>query len=329
MLNKASIYIGLLLLPVVVAQAGQQNSQIQYWLEKMHSSAHMLNYEGVFVYGQHNQLSSMKIIHSVDKKGERERLISLDGDGREVIRDNKKVTCYLPDKKSVLVEMKRADSQVPPRFPMSLTELEQNYTLSLAGKGTVAGYSTQKINIQPKDNLRYGYRLWIEEETGLLLKTHLLVNKDESVEQFMFTHLVFHDFIPEKLLQPERDGSQFIAHEMEPVDKADTAQPMHKENWQVSRSPSGFKQDVQRMTHLSKNAMPVEHLVLTDGLATVSVFIEEKLDSKDNLQGGSHMGAVHAFGRLLDNHHVTVVGEVPFRTVKMIAESVKTTPPHD
>jgi len=315
-----AIVVGLFI-PLSLALAAQDQEKIQNWLEKMHTAVHGLNYEGIFVYGQHNQLSSMKIIHSVDDNRERERLILMDGSGREVIRDNNKVTCYLPDRNSVVVEKSRPRSNFPPRFPIDLKILQQNYNLSLDGQGKVAGYSAQKITILPKDNLRYGYHLWVEEKTGLLLKTHLVVEDGIPVEQFMFTQLRFHEQVPEALLQPGIDGSQFNWYEKTPPQKQPSSDKKQA-NWQVQPLPTGFQPDMNRMTTLPENLMPVEHLIFSDGLATVSVFIEEMMDSENNLRGGSHTGAVHAFGRALDNYYVTVVGEVPFLTVKMFAESL-------
>jgi len=312
-----------LLMPLPLALAEQSQQTIQGWLKKMHSAAHSLNYEGIFVYGQHNQLSSMKIIHSVNKTGERERLISMDGSGREVIRDNNKVTCYLPDSNSMVVEKSRPRSNFPPSFPIDLQLLQKNYHLSLDGKGKVAGYLSQKINMLPKDKFRYGYHLWVEEKTGLLLKTHLVVEDDTPVEQFVFTQLRFHDQIPEALLQPGIDSSQFNRYET--PEKKLPVKANVETNWQVKQLPSGFQSDMQRMTTLPENLMPVEHLIFTDGLATVSVFIEEMMDSENNLRGGSHMGAVHAFGRELNDYYVTVIGEVPYVTVKMIGESLEPT----
>ena len=309
-----------LLMPLSLALAEQDPKNIQDWLEKMHSAAHSLNYEGIFVYGQHNQLSSMKIIHSVSKTGERERLISMDGSGREVIRDNNKVTCYLPDSHSMVVEKSRPRSNFPPSFPIDLQLLQKNYHLSLDGKGKVAGYISQKINMLPKDEFRYGYHLWVEEKTGLLLKTHLVVEDDTPVEQFVFTQLRFHDQIPEALLQPGIDSSQFNRYEA--PEKKHPVRTNTGMSWQVKQLPAGFQPDMKRMTTLPENLMPVEHLIFTDGLATVSVFIEEMMDSENNLRGGSHMGAVHAFGRELKDHYVTVIGEVPYVTVKMMGESV-------
>lgn len=227
----------------------------------------------------------------------------------------------MPDRHSVVVEKSRAHNNYPPRFPIDIQALEKNYYLSLAGKGKVAGYISQKITILPKDKFRYGYHLWVEEKTGLLLKTHLVVEGDTPVEQFMFTQLRFHDRISEALLKPGVDSSKFDWYEA-PAKKQAPRPSKIELNWLVKQLPAGFLPDMKRMTTLPENLMPVEHLIFSDGLATVSVFIEDMMDSENNLRGGSHMGAVHAFGRAVDDHYVTVIGEVPYVTVKMIGESV-------
>jgi len=71
----------------------------------------------------------------------------------------------------------------------------------------------------------------------------------------------------------------------------------------------------------------VEHLVYSDGLAAVSVFIE-KTDRPAGVgsKGPSRMGAIHAYSKVMDGEQVTVVGEVPESTVAMIGESVKRLP---
>ena len=117
MINKLVSFVTLLLV-TFSAQANQSQAEVEKWLAKMHHAAHMINYEGNFVYGQNNDLTSMQIIHSVDKTGEYERLISLDGSGREVIRSGDTVTCVLPDKQSVVVDKSRPDAEFPPMFPL-------------------------------------------------------------------------------------------------------------------------------------------------------------------------------------------------------------------
>jgi len=295
---------------------------VQPWLEKMHRAAHMLNYEGTFVYGQQDQLNSIRIIHSATDRGERERLISMDGTGREVLRDGDRVTCIYPDSQSVIVEKSRPRANYPPTFPMQVGELDNYYRLSLGGKGKVAGEPAQKILIRPRDSLRYGHVLWVHAKTGLLLKTNLLDENNKPVEQFMFTQIIFLDDVPEDALKPDINKDEFTWYE------ADSQQQHPAEDgnspWQVTVLPPGFKQDMTRMHRIPNSAMPVEHRVYSDGLASVSVFIEQNDDEEsDNLFGGSFMGAVNAHGRTLNGYHVTVVGEVPQATVRMIGESVR------
>src|SRR5210317_218331 len=122
MKNKVSFLTLLLFIPAL-AIASDHYEQVQKWLKKMHHAAHTLNYEGTFVYGQKDQLSSMRIIHSADEKEEKERLVSMDGSGREVIRKGDSVKCILPDTKTVVVEKSRPTSQFPPMFPTSLERL--------------------------------------------------------------------------------------------------------------------------------------------------------------------------------------------------------------
>lgn len=297
------------------------STSVQPWLEKMHQAAHMLNYEGTFVYGQQDQLSSIRIIHSVSDAGERERLISMDGTGREVLRDGDRVTCIYPDSQSVMVEKSRPKAKYPPTFPVKIGELKDHYRLSLAGKDKVAGEPTQKILIEPRDNLRYGHVLWVHEKTGLLLKTNLLNENNKPVEQFMFTQIIFLDDIPEDALEPDINKQDFTWYEVSGASSAGEVE--QSSDWHITSLPPGFKQDMSRMHRIPNSVMPVEHRVYSDGLASVSVFIE-KDDNKsgDNLFGGSYMGAVNAHGRNLNGYHVTVVGEVPQATVKMIGESV-------
>lgn len=319
---KPSKFAVLLLVISVPVQAvlADQLEEIQAWLEKMHHSAHMLNYDGTFVYGQHNQLSSMRIIHSVSAEGERERLISMDGSGREVLRDGNNVTCILPDSKSVVVEKSRPESEFPPAFPMEVGNLRNYYTLSLAGKSKVAGELTQKILITPRDNLRYGHALWVHDKTGLLLKTHLLDEHGQPVEQFMFTQIRFMDSVPEHLLDPSVKSDGFTWLEVKEQKQNDV---QRQSAWRVDNLPKGFKQDMMRKHKMPVSAMPIEHLVYSDGLASVSVFIEKSEDGVGNLIGNSRMGAVNVHGRELDDYHVTVVGEVPQAAVRMIGESVR------
>jgi len=303
-------------MPAAVIAA--DNEMVEVWLQKMHKAAYSLNYTGKFVYQQGKQLSLMKIIHAVDDKEVFERLISLDGIGREIIRSKGVVTCILPDSKSVVVEKARPLQHFPPKFPMKISHLKNQYRFMLDKKEMVAGRNAQKIVIVPGDAYRYGHKLWIDSETGLLLKTHLVDERGELLEQFMFTEIQFMQTIPEHLLKPRVVGDTYTWHEVEGTANDDGDS---ESGWVAKQLPVGFNSDMNR-SHQMPNKKLVRHLVFSDGLASVSIFIERTQKHTTNLMGSSRMGAVNAFGRRIDDYYVTAVGEVPIATVKLINESV-------
>ena len=292
---------------------------VEAWLQKMHKASHTLNYSGKFVYQTGKQLSLMKIVHASDSNGEYERLISLDGVGREIIRSNGVVTCILPDSKSVVVEKGRPKQDFPPQFPIKIDHLKSLYRFILDKNEKVAGRVSQKIVITPEDQYRYGHRLWIDAETGLLLKTHLVDEKGNLLEQFMFTEIEFLDKIPMQWLKPSTSGETYTWHKSEEQQKIIVNTTDN--NWIAKQLPAGFSGDMSR-EHNMPNKKVVRHMVFSDGLASVSIFIERSQKRSANLVGSSRMGAVNAFGRLYNDHYVTAVGEVPGSTVKLISESI-------
>ena len=317
-----------LFIPLGIATA-EQMAEVQAWLQKMQRAAHTLNYEGTFVYGQGSQMSSMRIIHRATPKGEQERLIAMDGSGREVIRNAGKVTCIMPDRKAVVVEKSRTPKQFPPAFPIEIDRLAKYYRFTLDGTGKVAGRLTQRIDITPKDNYRYGHHLWVDSETGLLLKTHLINEHGKRVEQFVFTEINYLDMIPDALLKSGVDDEGFTWYEAK-QENVSQQQDDDAEGLNIDWLPGGFREDMKVSKKLPNSVMPVRQLVFSDGLASVSVFVEEEIEHNPaNLLGGTRMGAINVHGRSLGDYHVTVVGEVPHRTVRKISDSVSFQGGHD
>jgi len=294
------------------------DQEARQWLTKMGLAAQDLNYRGTFVYQHGMQLESMEITHRVKKGATTERLLSLNSSPREIIRDNNVIRCYLPDENSMVIEHRKANDQNFPRIlPKNLTRLEDNYTFQLAKRHRIADRMAQKVIIKPVDNKRYGYRLWADINSGLLLKSDLVDSKDKVLEQFMFTNLEIGGVISDKDLQPRQTSMNLKKHI-----KTEKEIPLTNTEWHISEFPKGFTISVhiKRLTPMSDKS--IEHMVLSDGLAAVSVFIE-KLDKSDQiLSGANSMGAVNAFVREVSGHQVTVVGEVPAVTVKAIANAV-------
>lgn len=300
--------------------AAEHLKDVQSWLEKMHRATHTLNYIGTFVYGQGAQLSSVQLIHRTSKVGEQQRLVAMDGTGREVIRDGNKVMCIMPDSQAVVVSKVRPDKQFPPVFPINISNLTPFYTFSISGTSRVAGRKVQVISITPKDEYRYGHRLWIDDKTGLLLKTHLVDRENKPIEQFMFTRIEYLNSIADQYLTPMNDGKDYTWYESSDGHGTEKKNPVGMD---VAWLPPGFKHDTKKIQKLPNTAMPVEQMVFSDGLASVSVFIEEELQhDPSNLVGSSKMGGVNVHGRSLGDYHVTVMGEVPHKSVQKISLSV-------
>ena len=320
MLNKARLSFPFLLVLVYSATAAAASSA-QDLLMKMNQAARSLNYEGIFVYGHGDQLEAMRIIHMYENGLVRERLLSLNGVAREIIRDDKEVRCYLPDRKSVVVEHRKAvDKNFPPVLTENIGTLDRNYILKIGGAGRVADRQTHSVIIKPRDRYRYGYQLWADDETGLLLKADLLDSENKPIERFMFTQVN---------IDIKIDPSQVVAHT--PIDGmvwhrengSPVAELMSGQVWQAAHLPRGFKLSTRLLRKVPTRKVSVEHLVYTDGLAAVSIFIEALEDNTAPvIRGPSRMGAVNAYGSVVDNHQITVVGEVPAVTVALIGNSV-------
>lgn len=290
------------------------------WLMKINQAARMLDYEGVFVYQHETQLEAMRIIHKVENGAAHERLVSLNGAPREIIRNQREVTCYWPDKNSVMVEFRKADKQTfPAILPERIQDLDDYYAIRLGNVERVTGRPAQLVIVKPVDQYRYGYHLWADKETGLLLKADLLDTQGKILEQFMFTHINIGTKIPASALVPGVAGKGMVWHREDEALKTTPA----KAGWTAAKLPKGFRLSahISRQTLMRKR--PVEHLVYTDGLAAVSVFVEKRGESsKPFMLGPSRMGAVNALGSRVDDYQVTTVGEVPAETIALIGGSV-------
>ena len=290
------------------------------WLMKINQAARMLDYEGVFVYQHETQLEAMRIVHKVENGEAHERLVSLNGAPREIIRNQREVTCYWPDKNSVMVEFRKADKQTfPAILPERIQGLDDYYAIRLGNVERVTGRPAQLVIVKPVDQYRYGYHLWADKETGLLLKADLLDTQGKILEQFMFTHINIGTKIPASALAPGVVGKGMVWHKEDEALKATPA----KAGWTAAKLPKGFRLSAHISRHTLMRKRPVEHLVYTDGLAAVSVFVEKRDEnSKPFMLGPSRMGAVNALGSRVDDYQITTVGEAPAETIALIGGSV-------
>lgn len=284
-------------------------------LRKMSSADERLNYEGVFVLRKSDKLMSMRVEHGRDERGVWESLESLNGEARKVVRVNEEVTSIYPERQLITVSRTKDKVSLHPTLPENLDKLEAYYQISRLDDDRIADHSAAVLYVMPNDKFRYGYRYWLDTNTGVLLKCDLLNERNEVVEQMMFTTLEY---------LPEAPASAFAeidvkGYERQTLSKGRVA--VSNAAWHVTGLPAGFMltQSSIRKTDDSQSL----HLMYSDGLASVSVFIEQGKKSHHQLDGASSMGALNAYGRRVGEHSVTVMGEVPASTVMQIAQSTK------
>lgn len=310
----------LALCSVGVAWAESQQDKAKQWLERMLQAPKTFNYEGTFVYVQGQVLEAMHIVHS-SKNGERQRIVSLNGSVREVVVANDKVTCLLPGEQPGVKGGNYNRSPFPIALPQELDKLERYYQFATVGDDRVAARKTQVIAIEPRDKLRFGYRLWLDHETGIMLRSALLDEVGRIVEQLMFTQLQVKPEIDEDLLSPSKPLSPPSSSKTDASEET-----VERSDWEIAQLPPGFIQVMHKRYWQSSGKRSTEHIVFTDGLATISVFLEELDGAQPLLIGASRMGAMNAFGAVIAEHQAVVVGEVPQATVELIASSLQYTP---
>ena len=308
------------------AHAAEDPGEIRDLLDRMVRASRSLDYIGTFVYRNGATIQSMKVIHRAEPNGSRERLVALSGAAREVIRDGTRVICIMPDDRMVVVTRRRPGSLRPstefePEVAVD-SGIAERYSLSSAGEDRVAGREATAVDVRPRDEYRYRMRLAVDRETGLLLKSELLDHAMTVLEQIVYTHLELPESIPDAALEPRFSDAGFTRYEVPAVDRAGSGPGARTSEWSVGWLPAGFTLADESHGPIRPGRDPVDHRVYSDGLASLSIFIERGLDEEDRLEGLSSIGAVNAFGRVVGEYQISVVGEVPGITVEKVAASI-------
>lgn len=289
------------------------------WLDRIAKSARELPYTGVFIQQTADGVSTSRITHLVDRQGvELEKLEMLDGPLTEIIRRNDEMYCYHPDAKTV-----RVDKRISGRFFPSLISgnpraIAENYRIKLGNIERVAGFDCQWVILEPKDAMRYMQKLCAELGTGLLLRARMYNDRNQMLEQFMFTQLDLSRSVARHALK-----SRF--EQLPGWQTTDSARPASTANtgWQVVHLPAGFKKVAEMIRTLVGRPTPVSQLVFSDGLSHVSVFVEPMQGSAQTSGARMSDDSPIAFAmRPVADHQVTVMGEVPTAAVQAIADSV-------
>ena len=294
-------------------------------VDEMSNATHELNYDGIFVYRYDKQIDTMRIIHKKNKDGDvYERLVSLTGNNREIIRENDRIKYMFPENKVAIIEKSKIGQLISSYIPDPIQSISKFYVFNLVGQGRIAGLNAWIINIRPIDRFRYGYQLWIDKKSKLLLKSKLKNFQGVTLEQVMFAQLNVLKNIDDALLKSSFNEQNFTWIN-NTSDKTITYD-ISRKKWIHSWIPKGFFMSKYTIDPMPNSVIPVEHFIYSDGLATISIYVE-KLNNREPIRvETANFGGVNTYSTSTDGYQITAVGEVPKTTVQLIVNSVKSSP---
>lgn len=288
------------------------------WLERLGPALNMTSYTGVFVYARGDQVHSMRIAHRFQDGRVEERLVLQDGGSGEIVRKGMDVVCVLPDQGRIRLDDVIPSGPFAEAFTQQFVPVTQWYTPALTGEGRVAGYDAVTVALRAKDEHRYSHRLWLEKNTGLLVKSHVLDTNGEVLEQFQFTSLEITQDIPDQEFEIQTQGRE-ISRTLGSQEASHS--PVARMNgWTLEWRPDGF------MPAAAPRSGKGKAVAFSDGLTAFSVFVEPagKLRMPT---GASRIGATTIYMREVAVAEkpflIAVVGEIPPATARKLADAVR------
>jgi len=287
------------------------------WLARMSSAIQTTDYTGTVIRISDGRAEALKVIHSVSDGVIREKVIAQEGNGLEIIRNGNEVHCILPARKSVLVEEWNDQSTLFSTLPSSNMRFGSEYDVKIVSKERVAGRETMELAIKPHDVYRYEHRVWLDVDTGFPLQTQLIDDDGSALEQVKFADISLGREIKASALQPSYSTENFKWYNQ----PRRRITPVVDSVWQSTDLPMGFALISAQQEVMPGTDESVTHILYSDGLANVSVFIAEHANKK--VSERSRVGASNSYSTVIDNYRITAVGEVPAITVEQVASSMR------
>ena len=301
------------------------------WLLRMHEGSRKRTYVGTFVVSSSNSMSSSRIWHACDGEQQMERVEALTGAPRSTIRRNDEVITFHTDSKVALSEKREFSGVFPGLLKGNQAGLAQLYSASQIGVDRVAGIEADVVLLQPKDKLRFGYRVWSERKSGLVIKLQTLDTDGRVLEQAAYSELQLDAPVSmTKLTQmmSNLDGYRLVKSELQKTTAL-------AEGWQLKSVPAGFKPMSCYKRAVAKadgvNSESAMQWIFSDGLASVSLFVEAYDRTRHTQEGQASTGATQSITRRFvdkpsdqaGDWWLTVVGEVPVPVLLGFAQSLE------
>ena len=296
------------------------------WLDDMNRAFSELSYDGIFSYFSGQDLASLRVVHMVVDGEQRERLVHLNGAPREIVRRGDEVACIvMPGDALLELEESIPSGPFARAFVRRYDRISESYGLSFFGEDRVADRIAVRVAVTPRDGNRYGYRLWLDKSTRLLLRSELVDAEGRRLEIFQFNQIRFGDEVDAAQLEPEGKDGSLVSHltlatkQPQPVSREDLA-------WEAGWLPEGFSMAAADIRRAPSSLKSINTIMYSDGLAAFSVFVEDMPDAGAAAMV-SRNGATVAVTHMINDpqnasYLVTLVGEIPTPTAQRIARSV-------
>jgi sigma-E factor negative regulatory protein RseB len=302
------------------ASAGS-SEEARAWIKRMNDALLSRSYDGVLTHRWVGGGEALRIIHRVQGGRMVERVMSTDGSGHEEIRNGTQWIRYLPDRRIALVQTRNRSFGYIATLNGLSTDSDKHYHITHGGVQSLFGWPgpTQYVAVEPRDGLRYGYRFWLDQKTAMPIKTQLVAKGGEVIDEIAFSSLRLVDDIPDALLRPAMDVRGY--HAMRIDARAESVTQTFAP--QASLLPVGFRVlKLDAVAGEQASSGPQSRFIVSDGITWVSVFVEPAV--KARAEGpATPMGASESYVRKLGQHYITVVGDVPAASVKVIAEAFR------
>jgi sigma-E factor negative regulatory protein RseB len=310
--NSLLAFSAVLLLPV--AAAADDGLAL---LQRIAQGSRQLTYSGTFVYRSGGKVDTSRIAHSMRDGIEVERIEALDGSPREVLRSGNEVKCFFPEEKLVIIENRASQRGFPALLPAGLGSLPDHYSIRSGVMGRVAGVKSRAVLLEPRDDLRYGHEFWMDEANGLLLKATLVGERGETLESFAFTQVKVGGPLEPGALKPRFDKERVRVQQVRATEMK--AEDMM---WNFRTLLPGFRKVAAMRRQAAAENSESLHVVFSDGLASISVFIEPG-GAGGEAEALATVGPVNVYRRQLGEYRVVVMGEVPALAVRRIGDGIE------
>ena len=297
------------------------------WLMRTHQATVNRSYVGTFVVSAGGNMSSAKIWHVCQGTQQVERVETLTGAPRSIFRHNDQVTTFMPDHKVARSEKRESLGLFPQLFQSADSHIADFYKFRQEGLERVAGVEADIITLVPRDRLRFGYRVWSERKNGLIVKLQTLDNDGKVIEQAAFSELQLD--VPVSMSQLIQMMGKVQGYRIDKPELVKTTAAA--EGWGLKTPVAGFnamscyKRPVSAVdlgTKSSTGEGPMQW-IFSDGLASVSIFVEPFDPQRHVRESTLSLGATQTLTRQLDAHWVTLVGEVPVPTLQLFVSALE------